>query len=298
MIRKFTVGTERMLQKMGRKSGTETPEEFEDANARFKALCVHLEAVHKTMKDFVVLSNDFCESGYKWSQTMSEFGRGSTTELGVCLVKFGNKFEAILDLQHSVERSIADNLLKPLMKFDKEDVEQAKKPKAEYKRSHYEYDRLLTHYEKLKTKSADPHKVQVEERRVEEARSYMSACLGDAVKSLNYTWEKGDYEYLKGMLAVMRSYESFFRDGQQIMEGLRPYIAQLDDAISRAERGETDMSSVVRETPKSSPSEETARPSPSSLDSPAQMRSNQGFAQMQNSAAPPVQASPVSAQAI
>eukprot|EP00762_Andalucia_godoyi_P006778 ANDGO_00901.mRNA.1 ADP-ribosylation factor GTPase-activating protein AGD2 len=236
MLRKLTIGTERMLQKMGRQHGSETPEAFEDANAKFKALCSHYEQVAKVAKNFTLCSADYSDAGYKWAEAMLEYGRTSSTELGVCLVKFGNKLESIMELQSGLESAVTDEVLKASTRFLKEDAPNAAHSKSTYKQNKYEYDRVHASLEKTRAKhgASDP-KVQLEERRVEGTKNALGLALDDALKNLNHAWEKGDYEYLKSVLAVMKAFDKYFTQGTDIIQSIRPYMAQLEEAVQHAE---------------------------------------------------------------
>eukprot|EP00762_Andalucia_godoyi_P003699 ANDGO_00733.mRNA.1 hypothetical protein len=239
MLRKISAGTERMLQKMGRKNGSETPDDYEKINEQFKQFCDHSEQVVKVVKQVHLASTDYAVIGNTWAGMMCDYGKDTKTELGVALIKFGNKFESIMELHGSIDRCVTDKLLKPLFRYIKEDIPAAQRAKTAYKHSKYEFDSINASLAKLKSKDkTDPAKIQLEERRTDDARLAMNTLLDDAVKSLTYAFEKGDYEYLKGMCALMRQYSIYFDEGVKLMEGLKPYVAQLEDAIGKAEKGE------------------------------------------------------------
>lgn len=238
------------MQKFGSKEGTAHNDDFELANQKFKTLRDHYKDMTDVVRRYCRTSAEVSDIGAEWSETMSKFGQSSTTELGVALVRFSNKFQSINDMQRILAQRVADDLIKPASKFLKEDVEAAQGPKSEYKRFHYEYDSQFSTVQKLRQKTgSDPSKLQYNEQKLRDMEVRLQQLCLDATSRMMYCYEKSDYEYLKAMVGVMKGYKYYFEQGADLMRSIDPYISELETAIREAESAGTATASTTKPVP-------------------------------------------------
>ncbi|WAQ98280.1 RHG10-like protein [Mya arenaria] len=191
-------------------------------------------------KDLLNASRQLAKAQKQFSQSLTDFkfeciGQQQTDDeklISGALKEFGSLMNRIEDERERMLEKANEQFIKPLEKFRKQHIGQAKEGKKAFDKQTQKFCASLDRYLSLKTKVNDSQLQEADAQLQMERRGFYEQSM-KYVLQLQEVQERKKFEFVETLLVFMYSLLTFYHEGHETAADNKPYLQRLQHTLQK-----------------------------------------------------------------